>query len=103
MDNFWLGFIIAFCAAAAILIPLGIKFYKHLKNAVDNGDWSAIMSLTIKLMGEAKDKFEKGADKKEWVLGQLRIVSQELNYDLDEEVIGRFIDSICDLGKRLYQ
>ena len=103
MDNFWLGFIIAVAAALATLVPLGITLYKRLATAVNDGDLSTILSLTIKLMAEAKDKFEHGAEKKEWVMGQLRVIAQELNYQLDEEAVSKFIDAICDLGKYLYQ
>ena len=103
MDNFWLGFIIALCAAIVTLVPLGIKLYRHLSDATNSGDWSTIITLLIKLMGEAKDKFEHGAEKKEWVMGQLRVIAHELNYNLDEEAVSKLIDAICDLGKHLYQ
>ena len=103
MDNFWLGFIIALAAALATLIPLGLVLYRRLSTAFKEGDWSMLLSLVIKLMHEAKEKFEHGAEKKEWVMGQLRVIAQELNYDLDEEAISNLIDAICDLGKYLYQ
>lgn len=103
MDNFWLGFIIAVAAAAATLIPLGVALYKKMKGAVETNDWVPVMSLVISLMADAKERFEHGSDKKEWVLGQLRVIAQEMNYNLDEEAVSKLIDSICDLGKYLYE
>jgi hypothetical protein len=52
-------------------------------------------------MAEAEDKFDKGADKKEWVMGELKAVANTLNYDIDWNVVSDMIDKICDVSKEI--
>ena len=43
--------------------------------------------------------FEKGADRKEWVMAMVKASADTVNYDLDMDKISDLIDSLCDMSK----
>lgn len=60
-----------------------------------------MLKLVMNLMAEAEEKFTKGSEKKEWVLDELRAMTNTLNYDIEWDVVSDMIDKICDLSKEL--
>ena len=83
----------------ACSIPLVIALIKYVKKAVQEKNWNNLLKLVTNLMKEAEGKFDNGADRKEWVLVMVKASADTINYDVDLEVIGNLIDSLCDMSK----
>ena len=99
--NFWIQAIISILSGIAVLIPLFAKLAKYIEKATKEKNWNEMLKLVMSLMAEAEKKFDEGADRKEWVLAELRAVADTLNYDIDWAVVSDMIDKICDVSKEI--
>lgn len=99
--SFWIQAIISILSGIAVVVPLVIKLVQFIQANVKEKNWNQMLKLVMNLMAEAEEKFEKGADKKEWVLGELQAMSGTLNYDIEWDVVSEMIDKICDVSKEL--
>lgn len=55
--------------------------------------------LDTSYMERAETMFEKGADRKEWVMAMVKASADTVKYDLDMDKISDLIDSLCDMSK----
>ena len=102
MNNIdWVKVIVAVLSGVAVIIPLVVELVKYVKLAVREKNWSNMLRLVMNLMAEAEDMFEHGADKKAWVLNEMKAVAATLNYDIDWEVVSEMIDALCDMAKEV--
>jgi hypothetical protein len=99
--NFWIQAIISILSGIAVLIPLMIKLVQFIQANTKEKNWNQMLKLVMNLMTEAENKFDRGADKKEWVMGELQAMAGTLNYDIDWDVVSDMIDKICDVSKEL--
>ena len=99
--NFWIQAIISILSGVAIIVPLVIKLIEYVQKSAKEKNWSQMLVLVMNLMAKAEEMFDKGADKKEWVLAELHAVANTLNYDIDWDVVSEMIDKICDISKEI--
>lgn len=99
--NFWIQAIISILSGIAVLVPLMVKLVDYVQKSTKEKNWNQMLKLVMNLMAEAEDKFDKGADKKEWVMGELKAMADTLNYDIDWNVVSDMIDKICDVSKEI--
>lgn len=99
--NFWIQAIISILSGVAILVPLIIKLVQYVQANAKEKNWSSLMVLVMNLMAQAEQMFDKGADKKEWVINELKAVASTLNYEIDWNVVSEMIDKICDVSKEI--
>ena len=99
--NFWIQAIISILSGILVLTPLVLKLIDYVKKSTKEKNWSQMLKLVMNLMAEAEDKFDKGADKQEWVMGELKAMADTLNYDIDWNVVSDMIDKICDVSKEI--
>lgn len=99
--NFWIQAIISILSGVAILVPLVIKLVQYVQANAKEKNWSSLMVLVMNLMAQAEQMFDKGADKKEWVINELKAVANTLNYEIDWNVVSEMIDKICDVSKEI--
>lgn len=97
--NFWIQAIISILSGVAVLVPLMIKLIQFIQAGIKEKNWSQVLKLVMNLMADAEEKFETGAEKKEWVIGQLKALAGTINYDVDWDVISDMIDRICEASK----
>jgi len=95
----WIEIIVFIIAGISTAIPLIIKLTKYIKIAVREKNWANMLRLVIKLMEEAEDLFESGADKKIWVLKELESLSDTIDYDIDIDAVSAMIDALCAMSK----
>lgn len=95
----WVQLAIAIISGLAAAIPLVIKLVEYVQKATKEKNWNKMLALVIDLMEEAETKFAEGADRKEWVLAMVKASADTINYDVDIEVIGAMIDSLCAMSK----
>ena len=99
--NFWIQAIISILSGVAVLVPLMIKLVQFIQAGIKEKNWSQVLKLVMNLMADAEEKFETGAEKKEWVIGQLKALAGTINYDVDWDVISDMIDRICEASKKI--
>lgn len=98
----WINIIINVLSSLVIIIPLGVKLYRTIKDLVKEQNWPVLMGYAIKYMAMAEENMSDGAERKKWVLDSLKTTAQNIGYNLtdsDLAKIGEMIDSICDASK----
>ena len=96
--NFWIQAVISVLSGIAVIIPMIIKLVEFSKQVIKEKNWSQMLRLVMNLMAEAETMYQTGAEKKEWVLNELRAMAQSLNYDIDWTVVSQMIDALCDMA-----
>ena len=86
-------------AGLATAIPLAIKLVEYVQKAVKEKNWGKILEMVMKYMATAEEKFDNGADRKEWVLAMVKASADTVDYDIDMEVISKLIDDLCKMSK----
>ena len=76
-----------------------VKFVQYIIAAVKNKNWTALLNVVLNLITEAEEKFDNGADRKEWVLSMVESMSNSINCDVDVEQISEMIDALCSMSK----
>ena len=94
----WYEIIISILAGLATAIPLIVELIKYIKQAVKEKNWPVLLNFVMNLMAEAEDKFESGADRREWVLRMVEASATTINYEIDIEQVGALIDSLCAMS-----
>lgn len=95
----WVELIISILAGLATAIPLVVKLVEYVQKAVKEKNWNKLLELVMELMQTAENKFDNGADRKEWVMAMVKASADTINYDIDTEAVSNLIDSLCDMSK----
>lgn len=95
----WYEIAISIITGLITAIPLVIKLVEYVQKAVQEKNWNNLLTLVMNLMKEAEGKFEKGADKKAWVISMIEASAKTINYEVDIEQVGQLIDSLCAMTK----
>ena len=101
MDNY-IQLIVLIFAALAVLIPLGVKLYRTSRDLVREKNWPRLVAALSKYMEEAERLFEKGADRRVWVLSMIQSTAEQLDYTLTEadmKNLGDLIDTLIEMTK----
>lgn len=66
-----LELIIEILAGLTIVIPLVIKLIEYVKKSIKEKNWNNLIRLLMELMATAEEKFDNGADRKQWVIAMV--------------------------------
>lgn len=99
MNMEWLKYIIPILSGIATAIPLIIKLVEYAQKAIKEKNWNQLLDLVISLMKTAEEKFETGAERKEWVLAMVKASANTINYDINLDEISKLIDDLCAMTK----
>jgi hypothetical protein len=86
----------------AVCIPILAALGNAITECVQQKNWSAIVAFILEYMAQAEQLFEKGADRKTWVMEMLEEAVIQLNYPYDDEArnkVSAMIDDICEASK----
>lgn len=97
----WLKLIISILAGLGAAIPLVIKLVEYVQKAIKEKNWNIVLNMVMNYMSVAEEKFETGAERKEWVLAMIEETSKTVNYDIDMKVISDLIDNLCMMSKKI--
>ena len=97
----WYEILVSILSGLAITIPLVVQLVRYVEAATKEKNWGKVLDLVIDLMEQAEVQFDKGSDKKEWVLSMIEASASSLNYNIDLEQIGRLIDALVALTKNV--
>lgn len=95
----WIKYIVPILSGIAVCIPLVIKLVESVRLAVKERNWTHLLDMVMRLMEEAEEKIEDGASRKEYVLSQISVSADLMNYDIDMDVVSKMIDALCDMSK----
>lgn len=87
--------------AVGIATPLVIALVKYVRQSIQEKNWNNLVKLVLELIFTAEEKFETGAERKEWVISMVRVAENQINFDIDEEMLGNLIDDLVDLTKKV--
>ncbi len=97
----WYEIIVSILSGLVITIPLVVKLVEYVKKAVQEKEWNKLLALVMKLMAEAEEKFDNGADRKSWVIGMVEASADIVDYKIDIEQLSNLIDQLCDMSKKV--
>lgn len=66
-----LELLIEILAGLAVVIPLVIKLIEYVKKSTMEKNWNNLIRLLMNLMATAEEKFDNGADRKQWVIAMV--------------------------------
>lgn len=101
MVEVWLQYVVSILTGLAVTIPLVVKLVQYVQKAVQEKNWSRLLDMVMQYMERAETMFEKGAERKEWVLAMIKSSADTINYNIDLDAVGALIDSLCDMSKAI--
>jgi hypothetical protein len=97
----WYEILVSILSGLAVTIPLVVQLVRYVEAATKEKNWGKVLDLVIDLMEQAEVQFDKGSDKRAWVLSMIEASASSLNYNIDLEQIGRLIDALVALTKNV--
>ena len=100
----WYEIVIKVLSGLIVVLPLVVKLVNVTTAYVREQNWNKIIVMVTEYMVTAETMFEKGSDKKAWVLEMLKTSAKVSNFDLTEENLAKIsalIDDMCDLSKQI--
>lgn len=95
----WSEFLIDILKGLIVMIPLVVKLVEYVQKATREKNWNDLLQLVTNLMKEAETKFDNGKDRKEWCIVMVKASADTIDYDIDLDVVGELIDSLCAMTK----
>ena len=96
-----LELIIEILAGLMIVIPLVAKLIEYVKKSVLEKNWVNLIHLVMNLMAVAEEKFDNGADRKQWVIAMVQASANTINYPISEQELSKLIDNLVELTKKV--
>lgn len=97
----YLQLIASIAAGLVTAIPLVIKLVEYVKKAIKEKNWNIVLNMVMNYMAIAEEKFETGAERKEWVLSMIESSADTVDYEIDMAVISNLIDNLCSMSKQI--
>lgn len=85
----------------AVLIPMVIALIKYVTKAAEDKNWNVIVKMVLDLMVQAEKDYSTGAEKKEFVMNQLRIAAKTVDFEIDWDKVSDLIDALCEMAKEV--
>ena len=98
----WIDVIISILSGIAVCVPLVISLINTIKQVVAEKKWNILVSNVLELMMNAEKDYEKGAERKEYVMNAIKTIAIQIGYNFDTEAeykVSKMIDEICALSK----
>ena len=96
-----LELIIEILAGLLVVIPLVAKLIEYVKKSTLEKNWSNLIRLLLNLMATAEEKFDNGADRKQWVIAMVQATANTINYPISEQELSKLIDNLVELTKKV--
>ena len=98
----WIEVVISILSGIAVCVPLVITLINTIKEVVAEKKWNLLVSNVLELMMNAEKDYERGAERKEYVMNAIKTIAKQIGYNFDREAeykVSKMIDEICDLAK----
>jgi len=100
----WINILVQILSGVAACIPLVIELVAVVHKLIQEKRWNEIVIHTFDLMADAEAKFERGAEKKSYVMDAIKMLAQKIHFNYDEEAerkVSEMIDAVCGLSKEI--
>lgn len=98
----WVEVVVSILSGLVVCIPLAAQLVKTVRAAVQEKNWAPLMGIVLELMQQAEKMFEKGADRKAWVMASVEGAAASVNFNYDDAAkrkVSEMIDAICAAAK----
>lgn len=82
----------------AVLIPLVVALIKYVTKAADDKNWNIIVKMVLDLMVQAEQDYSTGAERKEFVMNQLKVMAKTVDFEINWDKVSDLIDALCDMA-----
>lgn len=82
----------------AVLIPMVIALIKYVTKAAEDKNWNIIVKMVLDLMVQAEQDYSTGAERKEFVMNQLKVMAETVDFEIDWDKVSDLIDALCDMA-----
>lgn len=82
----------------AAVTPLVIALIKYVEKAADDKNWNIIVKMVLDLMVQAEHDYSTGAERKEFVMNQMKVMAQSVDFEVDWDKVSDLIDALCDMA-----
>lgn len=96
-----LKLIIEILAGLLVVIPLVAKLIEYVKKSTLEKNWNNLIRLLLNLMATAEEKFDNGADRRQWVIAMVQASANTINYSISEQELSNLIDNLVELTKKV--
>ena len=96
-----LELIIEILAGLMIVIPLVVKLIEYVRKSALEKNWNNLIRLLLNLIATAEEKFDNGADRKQWVIAMVQASANTINYPISEQELSKLIDNLVELTKKV--
>lgn len=93
--------VVEILSGLAIVIPLVIALIEYVKKTIREKNWNNLIRFVMNLMSTAEEKFDNGADRKQWVIAMVQASANTINYPITEKELGDLIDNLVALTKKV--
>lgn len=97
----YINLIIAILSGLVTAIPLVVQLVKYVKAAIQEKQWSKVLTLVLNLMTEAERAYATGEERKVFVMNSIESIKDTLNYQVDMNQISEIIDQIVAASKTI--
>lgn len=95
----WVNVIVSILSSLAIVIPLVYELVVWIKKAIQEKNWSKLITLIMTFMAEAEKMFSTGEERKNYVLLAIKASADTINYPIDMEQVSKLIDELAAMSK----
>jgi hypothetical protein len=96
-----LELLIEILGGLVVIIPLVVKLVEYVKKSALEKNWNNLIRLLLNLIATAEEKFDNGADRKQWVIAMVQASANTINYPISEKELGDLIDNLVALTKKV--
>ena len=96
-----LELLIEILGGLVVIIPLVVKLGEYVKKSALEKNWNNLIRLLLNLIATAEEKFDNGADRKQWVIAMVQASANTINYPISEKELGDLIDNLVALTKKV--
>ena len=96
-----LELLIEILGGLVVIIPLVVKLVEYVKKSALEKNWNNLIRLLLNLIATAEEKFDNGADRKQWVIAMVQASANTINYPISEKELGDLIDNLVALTKKI--
>lgn len=96
-----LELLIEILGGLVVIIPLVVKLVEYVKKSALEKNWNNLIRLLLNLIATAEEKFDNGADRKQWVIAMVQASANTINYPITEKELGDLIDNLVALTKKV--
>lgn len=95
----WVNVIVSILSGLAIAIPMVVELVKWVKKAIQEKNWSKLITLVMTFMADAEKLFQTGEERKNYVLLAIKASADTINYNIDMDQVSKLIDELAAMSK----